>query len=356
MKKNYTILFLLLLLSLILGACVFSNTIGGFLLSLGEKETNEAQQESLVNHQDGIPTKSALSEKPTSTPSITIATATELQPSPTLDPPTATSIPNRFRENDNMELVFVPAGEFRMGTTMDIIIEVIKQSSCPDCFSEWYSAEVPENIIYVDDFWIDKYEVNNAQYANFLNKTKHQSIDSITELLHISDNYIYFSNLWEVGVENAELPVRDVTWKGATEYCSWVGGRLPTEAEWEKAARGTDGRLYPWGNEIPLDESMLNYNNFIRHSVPVNMYEDIESPYGTVNMAGNVWEWTADYFHHFAYQDILEDNPSFENYSPYVTIRGGSNTNHELDVRVTRRGKYNPFDSGKYVGFRCVVP
>lgn len=267
----------------------------------------------------------------------------------------------KVRDEDGMIQVEVPAGEFTMGTSLNTVNFALEQStSCPNCVAEWYSTEVPGHQVTLDGYWIDKYEVSIENYVAFLNANDFPNETEVEDLINLggNDDKIYLLDKWYYGEGMANYPITDVSQAGAQAYCEWVGGRLPTEAEWEKAARGTDRRIYPWGNEVPENSQWLNFNNNLHGTVPVNNYENVESPYGTVNMAGNVWEWTSDYYFVDAYNTGSNNNPSFPNpmgSQELVTIRGGSFVNHDMDVRTTRRGRAEATDTTDQIGFRCVV-
>jgi len=181
----------------------------------------------------------------------------------------------------------VPAGRFLMGST----------SADPKAGSD----EKPQHSVYLDAFWIDRTEVTNAQYVQFLNAlgghtgtcgghdcAETQVEDKYSHILNLDGRYAV-----ESGFE--EHPATQVSWYGAQAYCAWAGARLPTEAEWEKAARGTDGRLYPWGNEAP-DCEKAQYGDCGGATVPVGGRPAGASPYGVLDMAGNVWEWVGDWY------------------------------------------------------------
>ncbi|MEA3459628.1 MAG: SUMF1/EgtB/PvdO family nonheme iron enzyme, partial [Chloroflexota bacterium] len=182
------------------------------------------------------------------------------------------------------EMVFVPAGAFLMGS------------------EEGREDEKPMREVYLDGFCIDRYEVTNAKYAEFLNAidghvgrcgghdcadTKDEDPDS-----HLFYDYRLGRYMVEAGYE--DHPVIKVSWYGAKAYCEHHGKRLPTEAEWEKAARGTDRGRYPWGDEF--DARKLNSDCRIGDTTPVGSFPEGASPYGAYDMAGNVWEWVADWY------------------------------------------------------------
>jgi len=178
-------------------------------------------------------------------------------------------------EIDGMEMVFVPAGDFEMGCD-------------PEFIEGWfcYSDQIPLHTVYLDAFWIDKYEVTNRQYALCVADrlcTGPTNYSSNTR----SD---YFNN-----PNYSNYPVINVSWEDANNYCNWAGKRLPTEAEWEKAARGEDGRVFPWGT-VNINNTLLNFNQSIGDTTEVGDYPNGASPYGVLDMAGNVWEWVADWY------------------------------------------------------------
>ena len=154
-----------------------------------------------------------------------------------------------------MVMVYVPAGEFTMGSSEADIDAIL--AACSDCQRDWFEDEQPQHTVYLDAFWIDKYEVTNAQYARFLNalgghQNKCEGQDCIETKNEDDNSHILLQGgqyVVESGYE--DHPMILVNWYGAKTYCEWAGARLPTEAEWEKAARGTDGRVYPWGNSKP---------------------------------------------------------------------------------------------------------
>ena len=175
---------------------------------------------------------------------------------------------------DEVEMVTVPAGEFLMG------------SDAPEADVD----ERPASRIFVDAFWIDRIEVSNARHA--------RCVENGACSPPVTGSY--------TDPMKADLPVSLVSWAQALAYCRWVGKRLPTEAEWEKAARGTDGRGYPWGNAFEGDRANAGYTH---GPVAVGSYPEGASPYGALDMAGNVWEWTSSLYRPYPYdpRDGRED-------------------------------------------------
>ncbi len=221
-------------------------------------------------------------------------------------------------------MVLVPAGEFTMGSW----------GGDPD--------ELPVHKVYVGAFFMDKYQVTVAQYARFLEST-HQ--DSPPEWTAMNKQ------------TNQSRPVANVDWVDADAYCKWAGKRLPTESEWEKAARGTDGRVYPWGNEPPTrfhaNSGKEVWNNHSALS-PVGTFEEGKSPYGIYDMAGNVWEWVSDWYDPEYYKTSPPQNPSGPRRGSQKVVRGGSwGSNGITDLRASDREIHVPSFRGFGTGFRC---
>ncbi len=218
------------------------------------------------------------------------------------------------------DMVFVPAGEFLMGS------------------SDWdpiHLEQFPQHTVYLDAFWIDKTEVTNAQYQRCVS----------TGVCGQSRN-VNSSNL-----NAGDQPVAGVSWHDAAAYCGWIGRRLPTEAEWEKAARGTDGRIYPWGNGEPTC-SLANYSFCAGdHTEVVGSHPAGASPYGALDMAGSVWEWVADWYQADYYASSPAQNPRGPATGEIHLARGGSWLYYPYSgERSAFRGTMVPSDG---IGFRC---
>jgi len=257
------------------------------------------------------------------------------------------------------EWVLVPAGEFVMGADAPAASdpggagqgqsekEVRLPGPMPD------PDEAPKHTVYLDAFYIGKYEVTNKQYHSFVKTTGHRLPENCCEARY---------NIWrgDMPVEGtANLPVINVGWEDAAAYCKWTGGRLPTEAEWEKAARGTDGRTYPWGNE-PVSGNRANYAfdpvpiwDGIATLANVDQYEFGKSPYGAYEMAGNVWEWVQDWYDPDYYKNSPPKNPTGPATGQAKVIRGGSWRNNAETLRSSNRNKHAPMERRVYIGFRC---
>jgi len=222
---------------------------------------------------------------------------------------------------DGMTLMYVPAGEFLMGSED----------------SDAYDDEAPEHTVNLDAYWIDKTEVTNEMYKACVNAGKCDAPSSTSDY----DNPEYSNH-----------PVVYVSWDDATTYCQWAGRRLPTEAEWEKAARGTDGRKYPWGDEAPTD-GLANFNWNVGDTTPVGNYPDGASPYGALDMAGNVWEWVNDFYDENYYATSPRNSPPGPSASAPRVLRGGSWGDGARDLRAPFRGRgVARFADG---GFRCAA-
>ena len=214
--------------------------------------------------------------------------------------------------------------------------------------------EQPAHAVALDGFWIDRTEVTNEQYAAFLNEEGNQDEGGTTWLdLNEEDSLVE-----RVGDEYrpkggyADHPMVEVSWYGAAAYCEWAGARLPTEAEWEYAARGTDGRKYPWGSSAP-DCSKAQFDGCGGRTVPVASKPAGASPYGAQDMAGNVWEWVADWYDSDYYERSPSENPPGPSSGEYRVLRGGSWGSGPDVVRGAHRYWDNPDAAGYYAGFRC---
>ena len=241
---------------------------------------------------------------------------------------------------DGAEMVKIPAGEFKMGSTES-------------------NKEKPVHEVTLRDFCIDKYLVTNVQYRKFCDATG-RDYPPDPDFLGMSG---YFTSAkWE------DYPVVNVSWDDARAYGEWAGKRLPTEAEWEKAARGTDGRKYPWGSTEP-DGSQCNFadkqsgmdwadkavdDGFARTS-PVKQYPAGTSPFGVMDMAGNVWEWCNDWYAANYYKKSPAKNPSGPETGSDRVLRGGSWAREAADLRCAYRYWCVPSYRLVLIGFRCAV-
>ena len=270
-----------------------------------------------------VPTNTAT---PTSSPTATITS---------MPMPSATPFPSSIRDSKNVEMVLIPAGSFVMGN------------------DSGEADEKPAHSVYLDAYYIDKYETSNEQYDLCVQ----------LEVCRRPFDYSSYQRLSYFGHPLfGNYPVVNVTFEMARTFCEdWRGARLPTEAEWEKAARGTNNSLFPWGEEISC--RYANYRDKacgrVRDTSPVTSFTGGVSDYGVYNMAGNVWEWVKDWYSPAFYLNSPAENPTGPEF-PVVGIynikRGGSFQDEGQKLRSTNREKNDPTNSGSNLGFRCVNP
>lgn len=233
-------------------------------------------------------------------------------------------------DNKQTEMVKIPAGDFQMG-------------------SQDFDDAKPVHTVYMHAFYMDVYPVTNAQYRQFVKATGHP------EPHYWSDEKF----------NQPHQPVVGVSWYDAMAYAEWAGKRLPTEAEWEKAARGgLEGKKYPWGDEEP-DDKRANYDENVGETTEVGQYPP--NDYGLYDMAGNVWEWCLDEFQKDFDKTSPRKNPlvggnlfdlleKYQEVRTHRVLRGGSCYNLPYKLRVAVRDKYLPGYRGCYIGFRCSSP
>ena len=310
---------------------------------------------------------------PTHTPTPTFTPTPTITPTPTLTPsptPTPTLTPTPLPEIgatlvspvDGMVLMYVPAGEFRMGSRP----------------GDGDDNEHPRHLVRLDAFWMDQTEVTNAMFALFVEATGYETAAERTNAglmwLYGEWNWVEGANWLHPrgpdsnidGLENH--PVVQVSWNDAVAYCTWVGRRLPTEAEWEYAASGTDGRYFPWGNQDPtgtllnfadanshLDWADANSNDGYEFTAPVGSYPSGASPFGLLDMAGNVTELVADWFDAQYYSDSPQVNPTGSISGDYRAMRGGSFIADYYYARNAARSWISQTDQAYHTGFRCVL-
>ena len=240
------------------------------------------------------------------------------------------------------DMVTIPAGVFIMGSDKKVDRNA-------------YPAEFPQRKVYLDAYDIDKYEVTTVQFLKFVLATNR---DPLIDWQYDGGNF---------QETMASHPVMHVSWFDAEAYCTWAGKRLPTSAEWEKAARGEDGRIYPWGNE-PAGLSRANFGRTglsgpVRDRperlllyppiISVDKYDNSVSPYGVFQMAGNVAEWTADWYDPNYYKKAPDRNPKGPDKGTQKAFRGGGWIDSTPSVRPAQRNGTEPHTKMNWLGFRC---
>ena len=250
----------------------------------------------------------------------------------------------RISPKDKIPLVHVPSGEFLMGST--------DQDPGAD------SDEKPQHTVTLDAFWIGQTEVTNLMFAAFLNEMGNQVEERASWLNAAAEDVAILQGQegqWLPRRGFEDHPVTFVTWYAARAYCTWAGGRLPSEAEWEKAARGADGRIFPWGDEI--DCSLANYIDCrAGGSLPAGSYPAGASPYNALDMTGNVWEWVSDWHAADYYASSPAENPSGPETGLARVVRGGSWLFDAKHARAANRRSDGPLITKPDYGFRCVFP
>jgi formylglycine-generating enzyme required for sulfatase activity len=274
-------------------------------------------------------------------------------------PPAPTAVPTEAIEEeprpDGMLMLKVPAGEFSMG-------------------NELRDDEKPVHTVMLADYWIDQTEVTNDMFSLFVQAASYKTrAEEIGKSWMFNPTAQKFEETTGADWRHPQGPATDlaglgqhpvvhVSWKDAAAYCAWAGSRLPTEAEWEKAARGMDGRKYPWGEaavagellnfadiNLPVDWADKNINDGFQFTAPVGSYPRGASPFGALDMVGNVWEWTADWYQAYPGNTIANELYG----ERYRVLRGGSWYNVVDFVHTGYRFKDIPANTGSYFGFRC---
>jgi formylglycine-generating enzyme required for sulfatase activity len=271
---------------------------------------------------------------------------------------------------DGMTLMFVPSGEFGMGYR-DY-----------DSADQKYDYQFRQHFVTLDSYWIDATEVTNAMFSKFVQETNHVTDAEKNGNGHVALPQIYWQRVdgatWRnpLGPDSninglGKHPVVQVSWNDASAFCQWAGRRLPTEAEWEKAARGTDMRLYPWGDSEPTGKLAnfpdMNFAKYIQldfmktdvddgytFTAPVGSYPKGASPYGVLDMAGNVWEWVNDFSGGEELNDLPSENPTGPASGEVHVIRGASWDINYGEAAVNRQMDW-PGESSASLGFRCAL-
>ena len=222
------------------------------------------------------------------------------------------------------DMVFIPAGEFLRGYS-----------------GEGFDEKL-EGRVMLDPYWIERDEVTHGGYMAFVTATGHRK--------PVSRYVKHFDKL-----SAPTQPAGYVSWEDADAYCRYRGARLPTEAEWEKAARGSDGLLWPWGNHDKLGAGNTSNPDPYEFPAPVGSFTVDQSPYGVYDMAGNVMEWVADWYGERYFEEAPERNPPSPEHGVFRVLRGGGYSTTGADIRITSRSKMVPDFRDETIGFRCAV-
>jgi len=249
---------------------------------------------------------------------------------------------------DGAEMVWVPGGWFRMGINADTAQKQAEQLGYKDYHQIAAEESFPEHMVYVDGFYIDKYEVTFERWKAFVDATGWKYDGKAEEKTN--------PPTWigpELKPEEAKLPIGSITWKAAQQYANWAGKQLPTEAMWEKAARGTDGRWYPWGNEKPGPEyGVISMGGSLNGPEPVGRYPKGASPYGAMDMAGNMYEYTSEWVEPYPNNPENVTKPAGSWNQQYVALRGGSFYHTRHSYRTSKRFGFEQHETYYHVGFR----
>lgn len=265
--------------------------------------------------------------EPTATPTLIPTPIMRSTPIPApADPANYTPVYNPV---NLMELAYIPEGNFRMGSNQND--------------SNREANEEPQHTVFLDAFWISKTQVTNAMFTACVNAGVCRYSVSHTK------NPNYLDPLF------SSHPVIYIAWDMAQTYCDWTGGRLPTEAEWEKAARGPNGAKYPWGEDQPR-EKFVNVNNFIGNTTTVGLFPYGKSYYGALDMGGNVREWVSDWYDPYYYQYSPSSNPLGPESGEAKVLKGASFSDPIRYTRPANRLSHEPGSPGAVRGFRCVYP
>ena len=253
-----------------------------------------------------------------------------------------------------IEWVSIPEGTFLMGSTPEEAKAAYEDAKLRSSMLEQHTfdAELPQHQVYLSTYEISRYEITNAQYRVFV-----EAMNRPTPRGHNGEK------TWEDETLNGNTqPVVGVTWFDAQAFAEWIGGSLPTEAQWERAARGTETRIYPWGNTPPKARQHANFARRYNRPMPAGQFPKGESPDGIADLAGNVWEWCLDEYSPTTYQRNAKGVPRnplnlrFRDVLRARVIRGGAWDVGRAFLRSGLRFKFYPLDSTHTIGFRVVRP
>jgi eukaryotic-like serine/threonine-protein kinase len=350
---NYSSLSLFLGLLFLLASC-----------TAGQKESLKPTESlSIITTQT-----SPFSISPTIAPSLTRTVGFTATITPPAEPtPGIGSL--KIRTADGMKMMYVPAGDFLMGTSDEEIAYILNLDFCKrtNCKKSNFSAAQPQHKVNLDAYWVDQTEVTNAEFAKCVAAGVCKSPAHNTDPGHPEFGDPKYD----------QYPVTMVTWQQASDYCQWAGGQLPSEAEWEKAARGSDGRYYPWGNT--LDKSRMNtcdlncqalngrdpkVNDGYAETAPVGSYPAGASPFGALDMLGNVYEYVSDWYDITYYATSPDKNPSGPLTAvlpdsgwaaPCKVVRGGAWDEYNDTISTSYRHCSDGAGTYPCLGFRCII-
>ena len=259
------------------------------------------------------------------------------------------------KKRSNSPMTRVPVGTFKMGSSFVENKRYLKKCLKYDksCELWWFSDEYPDRLIFLDSYWIDIYEVTNEKYLEFVLATGHRfALDETCDSEKCRDGNLWQGASFPPRIERQ--PVTQVSWSDADAYCRWRGKRLPSEAEWEKAARGPSGNIYPWGSGSPKNRATYGRKwRGVFTMTDVGAYSRGVSLYGLHDMAGNVWEWVDDWYDLKYYSWRRKKNPRGPAEGKFKVVRGGSWVNYPDSLRSSFRRWSQPEVRFNDTGFRC---
>ncbi len=259
------------------------------------------------------------------------------------------------KKRSNSPMTRVPVGTFKMGSSFVENKRYLKKCLKYDksCELWWFSDEYPDRLIFLDSYWIDIYEVTNEKYLEFVLATGHRfALDETCDSDKCRDGNLWQGASFPPRIERQ--PVTQVSWSDADAYCRWRGKRLPSEAEWEKAARGPSGNIYPWGSGSPKNRATYGRKwRGVFTMTDVGAYSRGVSLYGLHDMAGNVWEWVDDWYDLKYYSWRRKKNPRGPAEGKFKVVRGGSWVNYPDSLRSSFRRWSQPEVRFNDTGFRC---
>ena len=306
----------------------------------------ETIQTTIVPPTPVAPAIASATPVPTQTPSA----SPTMPPTPTL--PSTSPLPACAQTGqrwaspmDGMPVMCVPTGEFLMGASDADIQKIL--ALCVECKAGWFTDAQPQHRVVLDAFWIDQTEVTNGMYARCVNAGACQPPAALFsgQVEHYYGDAQYY-----------DYPVLWAGWTQANAYCTWAGRRLPSEAEWEKAARGPDGRFYPLGEDIDCQKASYSkvMGGCVSNPTRAGSHPDGASPYGALDMAGNAREWVADWYDEGYYAVSPLNNPPGPVVGYNRVVRGGDWIGHAWEQAVMIRMDNYPEMATEY-GFRCAI-